>query len=88
MISCLSEKYLKKCFEISSILRKNEIIVDLYSDSTKLKKQLQYANNNSIPYVIIIGEKEIKSELYTIKKMDDGSQEELSLEKIITKVLF
>ncbi len=88
MISCLSEKYLKKCLEISSILRKNKIIVDLYSDSTKLKKQLQYANNNSIPYVIMIGEKEINSELYTIKKMDDGSQEELSLEKIITKVLF
>lgn len=72
--------------KISSLLRKNNIITDLYPDNSKLKKQLQYANNNDIPYVIIIGEDEVKSKLYTLKNMKTGSQEKLSVEEIISKV--
>ena len=73
-------------FRISSILRNNNISTDLYPDSPKLKKQLQYANNNDIPYVIIIGEDEVASKLYTLKNMETGSQEKLGINEIISKV--
>ena len=72
--------------KISKFLRKNNINVDLYSDNNKLKKQLQYANNNKIPFVVIVGEEEIKSKKYTLKNMETGKQEKLTLNKILDRV--
>ncbi len=86
LVSYLSEKYIKKSIDIASIIRKENISVDLYSDNGKLKKQLQYANNNNISNVIIVGEDEIKSNLYTLKNMEKGTQEKLSIEEIISKL--
>ncbi|MEC7858528.1 MAG: histidine--tRNA ligase [Bacteroidota bacterium] len=86
LVSYLSEKYIKKSIDIASIIRKENISVDLYSDNGKLKKQLQYANNNNISNVIIVGEDEIKSNLYTLKNMEKGTQEKLSIKEIISKL--
>ena len=72
--------------KLASKLRENNIKTDLYPDNPKLKKQLQYANNNSIPYVVIIGEDEVKSNLFTLKNMVSGKQEKLSLEEIISEI--
>ena len=86
LVCSMSEKYLDDSFRISSILRNNNISTDLYPDNPKLKKQLQYANNNDIPYVIIIGEDEVTSKLFTLKDMETGSQEKLGIDEIISKV--
>ena len=86
LVCSMSEKYLDDSLRISSILRNNNISTDLYPDNPKLKKQLQYANNNDIPYVIIIGEDEVTSKLYTLKDMETGSQEKLDIDEIISKV--
>ena len=86
LVCSMSEKYLDDSLRISSILRNNNICTDLYPDSPKLKKQLQYANNNDIPYVIIIGEDEVTSKLFTLKDMETGSQQKLGIDKIISKV--
>ena len=86
LISYLSEKFIKRSIEIATILRKNNINVDLYSDNGKLKKQLQYANNNNITNVIIIGEDEIKSNILTLKNMEKGTQEKLNIEEIVSKL--
>ena len=86
LVCSMSKKYLDDSFRISSVLRNNNISTDLYPDSPKLKKQLQYANNNDIPYVIIIGEDEVASKLYTLKDMETGSQEKLGINEIISKV--
>ena len=86
LVCSMSKKYLDDSFKISSILRNNNISTDLYPDSPKLKKQLQYANNNDIPYVIIIGEEEVASKLYTLKDMETGIQEKLGINEIISKV--
>ena len=86
LVCSMSEKYLDDSLRISSILRNNNISTDLYPDNPKLKKQLQYANNNDIPYVIIIGEDEVTSRLFTLKDMETGSQEKLGIDEIISKV--
>ena len=86
LISYLSNEYISKSLEIAKLFRKNNIKVDLYSDNGKLKKQLQYANNNNIPYVVIVGEEEIRSNLFTLKNMKDGSQKKLSIENILSKI--
>ena len=86
LVSSLSEEFMTNSLKLASKLRENNIKTDLYPDNPKLKKQLQYANNNSIPYVVIIGEDEVKSNLFTLKNMVSGKQEKLSLEEIISEI--
>ena len=47
---------------------------------------LNYANRIKVPYVIFVGEDEIKNKRYTIKNMTTGEQEILSIDEIIQKL--
>ena len=64
-------------------LRLNNINTDFYPDVVSLKKQLKYANNIAVPYVIIVDDNEVKSSSYCLKNMTDGSQKILSIDKIV-----
>ncbi len=64
-------------------LREKNIACELYPDTAKMQKQFSYANDHNIPYVAIIGEDEIKTNTITIKKMQDGQQEKISVEQFL-----
>ena len=55
-------------------MRKSGVRCELYPESTKMKKQLSYADNNKIPYVALIGENEIKNSSVTLRNMISGEQ--------------
>ncbi|NTW32685.1 MAG: histidine--tRNA ligase, partial [Bacteroidetes bacterium] len=74
------EKY---CLALAAETRKNGINTELFPHAAKLKKQLDYANANHIPYVAIIGTNEIKSKQITVKNMNSGEQMELNINKLI-----
>jgi histidyl-tRNA synthetase len=65
-------------------LRKAGINSELYPSSAKLKKQLNYADAKSIPYVILIGSDEMETGLLTLKNMQSGEQQKLPASQIIT----
>jgi histidyl-tRNA synthetase len=67
--------------------RKENISCEIYPDLTKLKKQLNYANKNNIPYVVVVGEEEVKTRKYTLKNMHKGEQKQLSLQQIIEELI-
>ena len=69
--------------EIATKLRKNGINTQIYTDNAKIKKQFNYANRLGIPYVIIIGEDEINNNVISLKNMESGEQETVSVEKAI-----
>ena len=64
-------------------LRKNNIACELYPDSTKMGKQMSYADKRSIPFVILAGEKEINSESFTLKNMKSGEQSECGIQQLL-----
>ena len=77
----------KHCLKLASELRKNKIACDIYPETTKkLAKQFEYADKKNIPFVCIIGSNEMVSQKYVLKNMSTGTQEELSIEKIIEKL--
>ena len=78
------EKY---CLKLLKKVRESGISSELYPDSAKMKKQMKYANNKNIPYVILVGENEMKNNLLTVKDMQSGEQTETSLKKFIEKIL-
>ena len=67
-------------------LRDAGIPSEIYPDSAKIGKQMNYANAKSVPYVVIAGENERLNNIYTIKNMGTGEQQQLPIEEI-TKIL-
>jgi histidyl-tRNA synthetase len=48
-----------------------------------MKKQMNYANRRNIPYVVLVGEEEIKAEMFTLKNMDSGAQSKLKFNGLL-----
>ncbi|MBO4382136.1 MAG: histidine--tRNA ligase [Bacteroidales bacterium] len=67
-------------------LRDAGIPSEIYPDSAKIGKQMNYANAKSVPYVVIAGENERLNNIYTLKNMGTGEQQQLPIEEI-TKIL-
>ena len=67
-------------------LRNNGVNAELYPDNAKMKKQMTYANRKEIPFVVLVGENELKNGNYTLKNMSSGEQSQLLLEDLIETV--
>jgi histidyl-tRNA synthetase len=85
LICCFDKEGEKFALPILQELRRQDINAELYPAGSKLKKQLEYANNKNIPYTIIIGSDEIESGLLTIKNMETGVQEKRTVEDILSE---
>ena len=67
-------------------LRNAGISAEIFPDSSKMKKQMTYANALSIPFVAIIGETELAENKVTLKNMTTGEQELLTLEEMTQRL--
>jgi histidyl-tRNA synthetase len=67
-------------------LRNNNINAELYPAGAKIKKQMEYANNKQVPYTILIGSDEMQSGQLTFKDMQNGEQEKLSAQDILSRL--
>ncbi len=65
-------------------LRNAGINSEIYPSSAKLKKQLTYADDKNIPFVILIGSEEMESGRLTLKNMKSGEQQNISEDQIIS----
>ena len=55
-------------------LRDAGVAAEIYPESAKMKKQMEYANRRMIPYVVIIGSNELQERKATVKNMRTGEQ--------------
>ena len=67
-------------------LRSQGIVCELYPDSAKMKKQMNYANKRNIPFVVLVGEDELASQTFTLKDMQNAHQESVSLEQLTERL--
>ena len=86
MLANFGEESLTVALEVLGLMRNSGISAELYPDKVKLKKQLNYANNHNIGYVILIGSEEIDSNKITLKDMRTGNQEVLSKEDAVKQI--
>ncbi len=80
------EKEEAYCLPFLNKIRENGIAAELYPEPAKMKKQMKYANANNIPFVALAGENEIKEKKLTLKNMQTGNQELLSIDEIIRQL--
>jgi len=71
------------CYSAVMKLRSEGVSAELYPDTAKMKKQMNYANKKQIPFVILAGENEMQTNTYTTKNMQDGSQKVLAIAELI-----
>ncbi|HLN21456.1 MAG TPA: histidine--tRNA ligase [Bacteroidales bacterium] len=76
----------KYALNVADTLRKLGVRSEFYPDPAKVKKQLSYADNKSIPYIFMAGADEIKENLLTIKIMETGEQRKVSINDLETFV--
>jgi histidyl-tRNA synthetase len=76
----------KFCLPLASQLRETGIVTEIYPDSGKMKKQLKYADQKQIPYVVLVGENEISSGSLTVKNMKSGEQTSMTVAQLIMQV--
>ena len=74
----------KNAIETIQFLREQGINCSFFSG--KPGKALEYANAKQMPYVILIGDEEVKSNKLTLKNMDSGKEEKVSLKKLADKI--
>lgn len=67
-------------------LRGRGISSEIYPEAAKMKKQMSYADSNKIPYVVIVGEDEIRERKVTLKNMQSGDQQLLTIDECLTKL--
>ncbi len=76
------EKEMDYCLPIIAKLRAAGISTEIYPDSSKMKKQMSYANAKGIPYVAIVGETEMAEGKITLKNMATGEQQLLTIKEV------
>ena len=75
------------CLPVAAKARQAGIRTEIFPDSTKMKKQMSYANAKQIPFVALAGENEINEGKLTLKNMLTGDQQMLTPEELIKVVL-
>ena len=64
-------------------LRLKGIRAELYPSSSKMKKQMNYADKRQIPFVVLVGEEEMVSGKFSVKNMQTGEQQKCSQDELL-----
>ena len=80
------EKEAAYCLPVLSAARDAGIRAEIYPDSTKMKKQMSYANDKNIPFVAIVGENEMNESKLMLKDMTTGEQSLVTPEELLAKI--
>jgi len=75
-----------ECLPLLQQLREAGIATELYPEAAKLKKQMTYADQKKIPFVLLVGPEEKESGLLQLKNMATGEQQALTKEEIISRL--
>lgn len=83
LVSIFSKENLNDSVKLVSQIRQNGILAEIYPDeSTKLEKQLKYADKKGINFVLILGPDEIKNQQVVLKDMQTKTQKTLTIDEV------
>ena len=74
------------CLQLAAAIRKAGISAEVYPDSVKMKKQMSYANAHHVPFVALVGETEVAEGKVSLKNMETGEQQSLTIDELIAAI--
>jgi len=81
------EKETAYCLPIVAKMREAGVRTEIFPDSSKMKKQMAYANAKQIPFVALVGENEMAAGKLTLKNMETGEQTLVTPEEMMKAIL-
>ena len=82
----ISEKHEKYAKEINVKLLENEIRAEIRNDNETISKKIREGEIQKIPYLLVVGDKEIKAKSVSIRKRKQGNIGEMKLDQFIEKI--
>ncbi len=79
----LGEKESQSAFELVQLLRTKSVCCEIYPENSKFDKQFKYAEKKNIPFVAIIGSKEMEEQKVRIKNLRTGEERVLNREETV-----
>jgi len=81
----LGDSESKKAFELMQKLRSKGVACELFHENSKFDKQFKYAEKKQVPFIVILGTKEMESGTCNVKELATGVQESLSFDDLLQK---
>jgi len=82
----MSNSYLDYSEKMAEIIEKNQIRVDIDDRPLTLPKRIREAEMEWIPYIIVVGQKEIESEVLPVRYRKAREIQKMKLEELISKI--
>jgi histidyl-tRNA synthetase len=86
LISCIDTESFPYSIQIVDQLRSNNIACELYPEVAKLQKQMSFANESGFLRVALVGDNERSQGKVTLKNMETGNQEMVTVEEMISRI--
>ena len=83
----ISDKFNDYAYEIKKIMSDKGIRVDIDDRAEKIGYKIREAQLKRIPYMLIVGEKEVEDKLVSVRSRDDGDQGQIKVDEFIQKVI-
>jgi len=86
LFCCFDDASMNYCLPLVKKVRDEGLAAEIYPSAEKMKKQLKYANDKKIPFVIVVGDNEMQSGKLAFKDMESGEQTAITIEEIIQRL--
>lgn len=77
---------MEEAVRIGNAFREAGIPTEVYLEDKKIKAKFKYADRLQVPFVVTIGEDEIQNNTVSLKNMETGEQEVISIQEAIAKL--
>ena len=86
LVANVKDEFYKDALKLSEKLREAGISCETDINGRNLRKQLDYANAAGIPFIIVVGKKEVETGKYNLKDMKSGEEKTMDIKQIIKKL--
>lgn len=77
----------KQSMKYAVSLRESGVSCEVYPTASKMKKQMKYANDRNIPFVVMVGSKELENNSLTYKNMTTGEQVTANFNQLLAELI-
>lgn len=83
----ISDKFNDYAYELKKQFNDNGLRVEVDDRTEKIGFKIREAQLQKIPYMLIVGEREVENRLVSVRKRDEGDLGQLNIEEFIKKIL-
>lgn len=83
----ISDKFNDYAYELLEELKGKGIRAEIDARAEKIGFKIREAQLNRLPYMLVVGEKEVEGRLVSVRKRDDGDQGQMSVDAFVEKIL-